>query len=183
MTEIRVVFSRPQKICVCGFSSSQKLWAIGGFTSTETLCMWCFHLPRKSGGVLFPLFQEIWAIHVHRKFVGVDDTLRDDDLFLVRVARCKMHSATTSDTTKCEKNCDNTRQRMAQIDTEWKMISRNDKKRVMRRRGRPSLTGNKAQEHQSLNQTSQHVEDSDLLRSYIETCQESLSILLEQSCQ
>ncbi|GAX12151.1 hypothetical protein FisN_1Hh076 [Fistulifera solaris] len=91
-----------------------------------------------------------------------------------------MHSATTSDTTKCEKNCDNTRQRMAQIDTEWKMISRNDKKRVMRRRGRPSLTGNKAQEHQSLNQTSQHVEDSDLLRSYIETCQESLSILLEQ---
>ncbi|GAX21247.1 hypothetical protein FisN_1Lh076 [Fistulifera solaris] len=69
---------------------------------------------------------------------------------------------------------------MAQIDTEWKTISRNDKKRVMRRRDRPSLTGRKAQEHQSLNQTSHHVEDYDLLRSYIHTCQESLSILLEQ---
>ncbi len=41
------------------------------------------------------------------------------------------------------------------------------------------MKGRKAQEHQSLNQTSHHVEDYDLLRSYIQRCQESLSILLE----
>lgn len=62
-------------------------------------------------------------------------------------------------------------------DTEWKTITRDDKKRVMRRRGRSSAN---AQEHQSVNQTSHEVEDFDMLRSYIQTCQESLAVLLER---
>jgi hypothetical protein len=58
----RVVFSRLQKICVCGFSRAQKIWASGfslpqkiwgsgDFASSGNLGVGCFHVQRKSGGV------------------------------------------------------------------------------------------------------------------------------------